>query len=280
MRILSLVVSIALLSFSGWWAFNNIPEVHRFIGDIGKSSKLITLEARFSPEQVMENNRKELLGDGTDRTFGQPELRFYPYLLLDVKYVNKDRSTGEGQVLWGLGDGEMVLDTQSWETTHGFQDCINADATAADFRVVHAIARSGGTVDRDTLIGRLQVESDTLDRWIDSVHAKHLVVLRGGEYRLHFAQPKLDVVPRTMIKQGLVTKEYAHAVRISKRYSRHQIEKIAKAAFGRDFAIRSYREVFLPVYTISVENPDGTQRPSYWNALTGKRINFGLLPDA
>ena len=66
---------------------------------------------------------KELLKD-TDHVFLEPTLKFVPYLLMDVKYIRTQDKTGEGVILWGLVDGEMVINTGTWEKTHGFTDCI------------------------------------------------------------------------------------------------------------------------------------------------------------
>jgi hypothetical protein len=80
------------------------------------------------------------------------------------------------------------------------------------------------------------------------------------------------VVPETKLDLNLVTKEIKHAIREKKRFRGFQIEQIARAAFGPDFAIRKMTEIFLPVYSITVQNPDGTQMTTYWNALNGNRI--------
>ena len=58
-----------------------------------------------------------------------------------------------------------------------------------------------------------------------------------------------------------------------KRFRTSQIETTAKAAFGNDFAIRKTTEIFLPVYSIVVQNPDGSQMTTYWNALNGKKLS-------
>ena len=52
-----------------------------------------------------------------------------------------------------------------------------------------------------------------------------------------------------------------------------QIERIAKAAFGQNFAIRTMTDVYLPVHSIIVQNPDGSIHTSHWNALNGKRLS-------
>ena len=94
----------------------------------------------------------------------------------------------------------------------------------------------------------------------------------GNTYRLHLQNPKLQVIPETKLDQWLVTKSTKHVSRVKKRYRPTQIETIARAAFGNDFAIRKTAEIFLPVYSIVVQNPDGSQMTTYWNALNGKRL--------
>ncbi len=73
----------------------------------------------------------------------------------------------------------------------------------------------------------------------------------------------------------MVSKPYNYAQRIAKKYSSSQIERIAKVAFGADFTIRGIKEVYLPVYQLEVQNPDGSIMTSFWNALTGDRIASG-----
>lgn len=235
-----------------------------------QSSGGVTLEARFTPEQIMEANRKDLL-KGEQRTFLEPAMRLSPYLLLEVKYAQKDKSSGEGLILWGMEDGEMVINTESWETTHGFEDCINVGANRTDFRVINALA-TRGALNHDDLQKELQVESDTLDAWLEDVREKHLIIQRGSQVSLHFQQPKLNVIPQTRIGQALVTKNFPNAMRGAKRYSSSQIKKVAGAAFGTDFAVRNEKQVYLPIYAIGVQNPDGSIFTSYWNSITGKRM--------
>jgi len=51
-----------------------------------------------------------------------------------------------------------------------------------------------------------------------------------------------------------------------------ETEKVILPDRGKDFAIRKTTEIFLPVYSIVVQNPDGSQMTTYWNALNGKRL--------
>jgi hypothetical protein len=231
-----------------------------------------TLEVRYSAEAIMEAHRKELLKDG-DHVYLSPKLKFVPYLLMEVKYNRTQDKTGEGVILWGLVDGEMVINTSTWEKTHGFTDCIASNATRQEFKIINALASRGGVWDREGLSKFLNIENHILDSWIDSCRNKSLIVQSGNSYRLHLQNPKLQVIPETRLEQWLVTKATKKAVRVKKRYRSSQIEYIARAAFGNDFAIRKTTEVFLPVYSITVQNPDGSQMTSYWNALNGKRIS-------
>jgi len=266
---------IVAVGVGSWWLWNDSQLLDK-VKDYVENGEIRTLEARYTADQIMAQNRNELLGNG-NRTFQEPSLKFYPYLLLEAKYTRSDKKTAEGILLWGLVDGEMVLDTETWEKTHGFEDAINANATATDFKVLNALAKYNGTLTRDQLQRELNLELDTLDRWIDSARSKHLITQKGNEISLHFEKPRILVLPETKIKQWLVTKSDDQAQRIPKKYSKAQVEKVAKAAFGNDFTIRNTSEVFLPVYSIQVLNQDGSLLTSYWNALNGQRIQSKFL---
>lgn len=271
-RILLIALLIAA-GFGGWWVWENQTTVRDAIGQYVENGDFPTLQARYTPEQLMEAHRKELLPNG-NYAFQEPTTKFVPYLLLDAKYTFGEKGTREGVLLWGLVDGEMVLDTETWDQTHGYEDAINAKATKNDFKILFALARNGGSLSRDQLQKELHLERETLDPWIASTANKHLIVLYGNDLQLHLENPKIFVVPQTKVKQAFVTKPYNHGQRVSRKYNRGQIESIVQAAFGPAFAIRNTSEVFLPVYCLCVQNPDGSTLTSYWNAITGKQISL------
>jgi hypothetical protein len=256
----------------GGWAWYFLPGVRSKVEEGLSAATFQTLEVRYSAEAIMDSHRKELLKDN-EHVFLEPNLKFVPYLLMEVKYNRTHDKTGEGVILWGLVDGEMVINTSTWEKTHGFTDCIASNATRQEFKIINALASRGGSWDREGLSKFLNIENPILDGWIESCRNKSLIVQTGNHYRLHLQNPKLQVTPETRLEQWLVTKATKKAQRVPKRYRCAQIETIAKAAFGNDFAIRKSTEIFLPVYSITVQNPDGSQMTSYWNALNGKRMN-------
>lgn len=271
MRAVTLLLGCLIIGLGAFWSWIYFPGFRSKIEDFLSSKTFQTLEVRYSAETIMDAHRKELLKDG-DHVFLEPTLKFVPYLLLDVKYIRTQEKTGEGVILWGLVDGEMVINTGTWEKTHGFTDCIASNASRYEFKIINALASRGGSWDRDGLSKFLNIENNVLDTWVDSCRKKSLIVQTGNTYRLHLQNPKLQVIPETKLDQWLVTKPTKHALRVKKRYRSAQIETIAKAAFGNDFAIRKTTEIFLPVYSIVVQNPDGSQMTSYWNALNGKRL--------
>lgn len=271
MRKFILLLFAACLLAGGWWFYNNHEQALSVVQQYVENGEFVTLEARFSPEQIMEAHRKELLTT-EQHAFRNSGLKFHPYLMMEIKYSQPDKKSREGVLFWSLVDGEMVLNSETWEKTHGFEDAINADASRTDFKLMNALAKSKGSATTDQLQKDLHIEKETLQSWIDSAAAKHLVVQKGNAIQLHFQDPKILVQPETKINDWLVTKPYDHAQRIPKKYSNHQIQKITKAAFGDDFKIRAATEVFLPVYSIEVLNPDGSVRTSFWNALNGERI--------
>ncbi len=271
MRRIFLLLFTLILGLGCYWAWNFVPSVSAKIEEFLSADTFQTLEVRYSAESIMEAHRFELLSDKA-HVFLKPTLKFIPYLLMDVKYMRSQDKTGEGVILWGLVDGEMVVNTSTWERTHGFTDCIAANATRQEFKVMNALSSRGGAWDRDGLSKFLNIENHILDSWIDSCRKKSLIVQTGNTYRLHLQNPRLMVIPETKLEHWLVTKPTKQAIRVKKRYRPTQIEAIAHAAFGNDFAIRKTTEIFLPVYSIIVQNPDGTQMTSYWNALNGKRL--------
>lgn len=259
------------LSLSAFWSWSYVPNFRTKVEELFSGRTFQTLEVRYPAEAIMEMHRKELLKDN-EHVFLEPTLKFVPYLLMDVKYTRPHDRTGEGIILWGLVDGEMVINTSTWEKTHGFTDCIASNATRNEFKVINALASRGGSWDREGLSRYLNIENHILDNWIDNCRKKSLIVQNGNSFRLHLQNPKLQVIPETRLEHWLVTKPTKHALRVKKRYRASQIETIARAAFGNDFAIRKTTEIFLPVYSIIVQNPDGSQMTTYWNALNGKRL--------
>lgn len=255
----------------GFWLYNNHEHALGVVQQYVENGELVTLEAKFSPEQIMESHRKELLLS-PQHTFRNSALKFQPYLMMEVKYAQPDKKSREGVLFWSLVDGEMVLNADTWEKSHGFEDAINAGASRTDFKLMHALAKSKGTANIDQLQKEFHIEKEMLQSWINSATAKHLIVQKGNELQLHFQDPKISVPPETKIANSLVTKSYDSALRIPKKYSSSQVQKLTKAAFGDDFKIRSITEVFLPVYSIEVLNPDGSVRTSEWNALNGQRM--------
>lgn len=274
-----LVTVVLLLGFVGVWTLNHSQgtisdTVNRYV----ENGEFQTLEAKYTPEQIMEAHKKELLTD-SQKTFGPAELKYYPHLLMDVKYLDSEKKPREGVIIWSLSDGEMVLNAESWEKTHGFEDAINANATRNEFRIINALAKNKGALTRDQLLKELQLEADVADPWIESAIEKYLITKKGSELLLHLQNPKLAVSPQTKINRALVTKPYGQSQRGLKKYTSNQIEKISRAAFGSDFAIRSMNEIALPVYSIEVINPDGSVLTSLWNAINGQRINPKYLSE-
>lgn len=266
-----LIIVGLLIVAGGWWSWHTDAWANwrdRILQYVDNRD-IVTLESRFSPEQLIDAHRQDLLAN--KRTLQNTVLKYYPYLLLDVKYP-EDYKTREGVLLWGLNDGEMVLHTESWETTHGFRDCLECQASRSDFKVLQALARRQGTMSIEDLQKELKIEREVLNVWIEESKQKHLIVQKGNLLQLHFEDPKLLVTPHTKVKHPLVSKPLGDGQKMPRTYSRNQIMATLQAAFGNEFKIRSEQEIFLPVYSLEILNPDGSVQVSEWNALTGQRI--------
>lgn len=271
MRKFFFLLLIALLGFGGWYAWQRgsvLPETaHLSL----PNSELHTLEVRYSAEEIMQAHKTELLKN-QGYAFLEPKLLFYPYVLMDVKYSKGRGDTGEGALLWGLNDGEMVIHTATWEKTHGFEDCIAAKANKNDYRIIEMIAEQGGAVEREKLYTLLGADQESVDFWVESCRAKKLVAINGNKFRLHFEKPNLTKEPVTTLAQPLVTQPAKNVHKVRGLYSQSEVKRFAQMAFGSEFAIRRCQNVFLPVYAISVQNPDGSILTTHWNALNGSKF--------
>ncbi|MBS0585574.1 MAG: hypothetical protein JSR76_04655 [Verrucomicrobia bacterium] len=276
MKLLSFIFSLGALGYGAYWVDHNNPQLKTKAIEFIQRGEFHTLEARFSVQQIMDLNRKMLLKDERHK-FLDPVVKFAPYLFMEVKYSTPENQTGEGVILWDLLTGEMVLNTNHWEKTHGFSDCINAHVESNEFRVIRTLAERGGVLDRESLLRFMQTENDILGGWLDILQRKKLIVHSQGQYRLHLQNPRLSVRPHTLIDDRLVTKTAKSSERLPKRFHLKKIKRMAEAAFGQDFAVRHTLNVYLPIYCISIENPDGSIHTSYWNAISGKSLPFTSL---
>lgn len=277
MRIFTICFIFLALGCGLYYSWDRFPNILLSIDDKIYLKTFRTLEVRYLPDQIIHQHRKELLKN-EDYSLLEPKLTFYPYLFMEVKFTKDLHSTEEGVLLWGLTDGEIVTDTGTWEKTHGFEDCLIAKATQNDFKVLKALADAGGVLDHQSIYQKFKVDSEVIDTWIESCRKKKLVVVLANKIRLHFQNPKLKTFPITRLEEPLVGIPSRNLSRAQKRYSASQIRKLALIAFGNDFAIRKMGELFLPVYSISIQNPDGSVLTTHWNALTGKRMETYLDP--
>ncbi|MBS0627653.1 MAG: hypothetical protein JSS09_05520 [Verrucomicrobia bacterium] len=278
MKLLFFFSILGCLGYGAFWTLQKHPDLTGTLQEIIPSSEFHTLEIRYTPEQIMESHRGELLKSGRHK-YLETETRFYPYLLMEVKYSISSKKTEESLILWDLSDGEMVLNTKGWEKTHGFGDCLTAGTSRREFSIIRLLAKKGGACERQEIINNLHLENETLDSLLESLKRKQLLVISGNRYRLHLENPNLKATPVTQMHERLVTKTGKRSKKVSKRFSLSQVERLTKAAFGDEFAIRHTTDVYLPVHSIIVQNPDGSLHTSLWNALNGKRILYSYGAD-
>jgi hypothetical protein len=275
MRLITILVVALLVGWGGYYAFKHSEPIRQFAHNALPSGEFRTLEIRYSAEEIMQSHKNELLKNSS-YSFLEPKLLFYPYLMMDVKYAKGRGATGEGILLWGLNDGEMVIHTGTWEKTHGFEDCLAAKADKNDFKIIQTLVENGGIIDREKLYGFFNVDQEVIDRWTESCRIKKIIATGGNQLRLHLQNPLLKTEPATILDQPLVTQPAKHFHKVKGEYSTNQIKHFAQIAFGYDFAIRRTQEVYLPIYALAVQNPDGSVFTTYWNALNGKKMDTGF----
>jgi hypothetical protein len=272
-RYIFLLIICGTIGYGGWYAFEHYDELSTHIPGMQKEGSILTFELGTTAEELMQKHGKELLKDD-QHTFGKVTVKFLPFVLFDVKYTTADKKTEEAKLLFSLENGEMVLDTRTFDTTHGFEDCINAKAQDDDFRLMHALAKSGGTLSKEALCQDLGIDSELVLERVEALRKKHLIAIHGDTVRIHLSSPVLKVQPETKVSHHFMTKTVQTESQIPTRYSKDQVRKVTKAAFGTDFAIRREELIFVPIFQIDIQNPDGSTRHTYWNGCTGRRIEL------
>jgi hypothetical protein len=269
MRRVVMILCLMGACFGGWFVWKNNPG---FLANV-MGQDFHTFKVRFGADKIMDTNKTALLKIAGS-TFLEPKLTYFPYLLMEVKYTKNALETREGMLLWGLSDGEMVLDVDTWLKTHGFEDCLMAKVNEGDFKILRALAEAGGVIEKGKIAQRFSGEE--FEKWCESCVRKKLIVDNGNKLRLHLQNPRLEIEPHTKLGEWVVTLPEMPANRSQKRYSPSQVQKMTHHAFGTDFAIRRTREVYLPVYEIAVQHADGSILTTYWNGLNGKQIDEHL----
>ena len=258
MRLLSTLATLGILGGGFWWVDQQYPEAKAILLDHIPTSQSLAFEPRFSTKKILKDNKRLSVDHGPI------DVKLAPYLMMDVKYTKDGKETIESTVLWDMTDGEMIFDTKTWEKTHGYGDCIEAHATAGDFKIINQLA-SNGICDLNALRQNLP---STGSKWIDSALNKKLIVKMGAQIRLHMASPRFALEPATKLGFPLVVLSTKSTERLPKRFSAAQIQKTAAAAFGNDFAIRKIKEVYLPIYAASIPQGDQTHT-IFYNSMTG-----------
>ena len=277
LRYLSLLLFVAACGYCAWYGVEHYDELIAYVSPSQRAEKpILTFEASCTPEELMKSHEKELVKDA-NHALSKANVQFLPFLLMDVKYVRPDKKTEEAKLIWSMENGEMVLDTQSFETTHGFEDCIKAKALDDDFRILHEVQRHNGQMTKEALCQALGMDPDIVFERLEALRRKHLVAIRGDMVRIHLDSPLLHVQPQTKVYHYFVTKIVPGTSEIVPHYSKDQIRRIAQACFGPDFAIRQEHILYVPIFQINVQNPDGSTQKTYWNAVTCKRIELKRL---
>ena len=171
MKLIISLLTLCALGVGGWYIWQHNGSLTDFVKNGLPSADFQTLEVRFTADEIMERHRSELLKN-QGYIFLEPKLLYYPYLLMEVKYAKGRGATGEGVLLWGLDDGEIVIQTATWEKTHGYEDCLVAKANKNDFKIIEAVVNHGGAIDREKLYSLFNVDQEVLDGWIESCREK------------------------------------------------------------------------------------------------------------
>lgn len=263
---------ILLLTVFGWWINEHHPKWREECIHLLNARPCSVIEAKFTPEQIIEMNRKSLLRIHKYQ-YLPPVTKLYPLLLLDVKYNLSSTKTQEDLILWDLIDGEMIIDTKDWKKTHGLSDCIRENSSRLEVEILLTLAKHKGSLHCDSLLQLLHWNKTTFKSWIESCQRKSLVTQHDNMIRIHMQDPILSTTPKTTFHENLITTiDTSGLPRLTRQFSSSQIKRIASLVFEEGFSIRNMKHIFLPIYIITIQNSDNSLQTTYWNAFTGKQI--------
>lgn len=263
-RLISSLVSLALLVYGGYVLTENYPPAKQMLVRFLKKNSQEILEPRFPLEQIADKAKKKQESGSLITS----ETLYYPYALLEVKYTHGSK-TEEASMLWSLTKGELITHTKSWKATHGYQDCLNSDVTCQDFQLIKALYKGAFSQ------GKCQEEAqlDTLfDQTLASCLHKKLIVQKDGVYRLHLANPLFSEKPATRSDFAFNRSLASLETSFPERYTLKQVSRLATALFGADFVVQSSQEIYVPFYRLIFKKQDGSYHSVYYNALTGKEM--------
>ena len=130
----------------------------------------------------------------------------------------------------------MILDTKTWEKTHGFADCILNHAHEQEYKVLKALSDFGGSCDTRSLLSKLGIEMHLLEMVLRSCLKKNLIISCGEDkYRLHLEKPNMVAIPETIFHERLTTRARKKANRTPNQFSKGQVPKNCQNLFCRPF---------------------------------------------
>jgi hypothetical protein len=255
----------------GYWGYHHLDTLEQFISFSDKEETIETFETSIQPDELLSHQAQNLLLS-KQHVWGPVRLYFSPHLFLQVKYSASGRATVNTAMLWDLIDGELVLNTNNFDRTQGFADCLNSKASADDFRLLHLLFKRGGSLSKEQMVNDLGMADETVCERVDSLKKRHLVVVSNDVVRIHVESPLLKVEPISTITKPVVHRKTTRSMLFPSTFKKTEIESLIQNAFGSDLAIRSSRIIYIPIYEVQVLNPDESLRKTYWNAISGQQL--------
>lgn len=239
-----------------------------------KDETILCFEAKITPQLLQQRLEKNISRNQQPPqvVWGEGRICYAPHLLVDVKYTLDGKTTKTGRMLWDLVTSELVLDTNQFETTRGFQDCLQSQATAEDFRILRLLSQNNGLLSKEQLQRELTLDEELLSARIESLKKKQLVVKVNETIRIHVDNPILGIEPTTKLTLPLSKITVKRHLLLPQEQTHQQLLSMIQVAFGPTVGIKGYKKLFIPVIELNRVNPDGSITTSHWNAVNGRPL--------
>ncbi|ANH78469.1 hypothetical protein [Candidatus Chlamydia sanziniae] len=204
------------------------------------------------------------------------ELNFIPHTLMHVRFSKEEPGkkhviSQEGEILWSLVNGEMVLNTTTWACSKGFRECLLLHARKQDMQVMQTLASLGGAASKESLSQALAMRNIPAEKVIKECHKKKLIFTSNSYIGTHFQQLQpIQGCTTTLHTPRVWLQKPRHSMLFPAQYSEDRVCRLVKMIFGENFLILRNSIVYVPVYKVFLVSIDNSVRIEYVNAITGK----------
>ncbi|MCK5787866.1 MAG: hypothetical protein KAH32_02615 [Chlamydiia bacterium] len=132
------LLSCCLAAFGAYHVYSHPTESYAFILDGAKKASQ-TISTKSNYNVLLLGASEGASSEATSAAF----TAYYPHLLVYVRHFDANKTPHDLVQIWDMSDCEIVLNTETWQKTHGIED-LNASCRQENaYRIAEALSRAG-----------------------------------------------------------------------------------------------------------------------------------------